>query len=275
MLKFQNKSKIKKRNLMKKLTLLAISILLIFGLSGCSKNRAYKTWSNDPAIDDTFNESIVHMANQLTSTSRISDNAKITITSFVDLHKLNKTTHFGRKISESFYSELHKRGFRLVDARGTKTIRINADGEFFITRDIKLLNNKRIENSYILVGTYTKFGNGVMLNARIIDNITGDVLSAGRTVIDVDDCDLYENCEDKAKTKDSVNIQPVVKFEKRFIGISDAGCSKVTCPENCVDGGCYKYHKKPNHVYTGDKIIRKTYKTKHKPVCKSCEIGGK
>lgn len=64
MLKFQNKSKIKKRNLMKKLTLLAISILLIFGLSGCSKNRAYKTWSNDPAIDDTFNESIVHMANQ-------------------------------------------------------------------------------------------------------------------------------------------------------------------------------------------------------------------
>lgn len=259
---------------MKKFILIALSILLISVFSGCSKNRAYKSWSDDPKIDDTINESIVHMANQLTNTSRISDNAKITITSFVDLHKLNKTTHFGRKVAESFYSELHKRGFSLVDARGTKTIRINADGEFFITRDIKLLNNKRIENSYILVGTYTKFGDGVMLNARIIDNISGDVVSAGRTIIDVDDCDLYENCGEKSVIKtETAHIKPVAKEEKRFIGISDAGCSKITCPKNCIDTACYKYDRMPNHIYTGKTDTKE--EQKNKPVCESCEIGGK
>ncbi|MEA3289080.1 MAG: FlgO family outer membrane protein [Campylobacterota bacterium] len=247
----------------KTLSMFLLSLLIVVGFSGCGeKNRAYKTWQTNPQVDDTINETIIRLSDQLLSTSRISSGEKIAITSFVDLHQLNKTTHFGRKLSESFFKELHVRGFSLVDARGTETIRINADGEFFITRDIKLLNKKVIENSYVLVGTYTRFGDGVMVNARIMDNISGDIVSVARTIIHVSDCDLYENCIKPASQK------PLVSIPNRTIGISDAGCSYVTCPENCVDSACYNYEKRPIIQYT---------KVKHTPkkVCHNCEIGAK
>lgn len=151
-------------------------------------------------------------------------------------------------MSESMFDELHTRGFNVVDARGTQTIRINAGGEFFITRDIKLLKGKRIENSYILVGTYSKFGNGILLNVRIIDNISGDVISTARTIIDVNACDIYENCDNCEDYSCKKKVVETPKVIIRTIGISDAGCSYVTCPTNCVDDGCDKYKITPQQA---------------------------
>jgi len=220
---------------MKKMVIVLTLAVLVIGISGCaSKNRAYETslfdsdWTYTPDVKENFNQGINYIADQLQRNSVLNKGDKIAIASFVDLHQLNKTTHFGRKMSESMFNELHTRGFRLIDIRGTKTIRVNAGGEFFITRDIKLLNNKRVENSYILVGTYSKFGDGILLNVRMIDNLTGDVVSTARAIIEVDDCDVYENCEKE------------VIIQKRTIGISDAGCSYVDCPSNCVTGDCYR-----------------------------------
>ena len=133
---------------MKRLIILTVLVSITFVFSGCSKNRAYKTWSTDPYVNDTFNESINDIADQLLASARIKTADKIAITTFVDLHQLNKTSHFGRKLSESMYNELHTRGFYVVDVRGTKTIRINAEGEFFITRNIKLLNKKEYKDEY-------------------------------------------------------------------------------------------------------------------------------
>ena len=253
----------------KTLSIFFIAAIVALGLSGCSQNRAYKTWEKNPIIDDTINETIISLSNKLLQTSKIKSDGKLTVTSFVDLHQLNKTTHFGRKLAESFFAELHYRGFKVVDARGSDTIRINAEGEFLITRDIELLKNKKIENSYVLVGTYTKFGDGIMINARIIDNKSGEIMSAARTIVDVNDCDIYENCKSTVK-----NIKPSIATinipeSKRMIGISDAGCSYVNCPENCVDSACYNYIKKPMEkpTITTDKKEEKT--------CPKCEIGAK
>ena len=81
---------------MKKLLLALVTIGLVFGFSGCSKNRAYKTWSVDPYIQDTFNEAMNEIADQLLIKNKVKAGESIAITSFVDLHHLNKTTHFGR-----------------------------------------------------------------------------------------------------------------------------------------------------------------------------------
>jgi len=218
---------------MKNILKFSLVLGLILGLSGCgTKNRAYASYSIDPVVQETYNQAIVSLADQLYLNAKVKLTDKVAITTFVDLHKLNKTTHFGRKLSESMYNELYTRGFNLIDIRGTRTIRVNADGEFFITRDIKLLNNKRVENTYVLIGTYSKFGKGTLINVRMIDNLTGDVVTTARTILDVDDCDIYENCPKKTITHK--------KIYKRTIGISNAGCSKVSCPTNCVNKSCYK-----------------------------------
>lgn len=227
-------------------------LVLMIGLSGCtSKNRGYETslldidWTSSPDIKETINQGIVDMSDQLLKNSRVKVTDKVAVATFVDLHKLNKTAHFGRKVSESMFNELHIRGFNLIDVRGTKTIRVNADGEFFITRNIKLLNKKRVQNTYILVGTYSKFGKGILLNARMLDNLTGDVVSTARTIIDINHCDIYENCgcgkvNNCNKAKAVVSAPKVVVIPQRTISISDAGCSYVTCPKNCVTSDCYE-----------------------------------
>ncbi len=82
------------------------------------------------------------------------------------------------------------------------------------------------------MGTYGKFGDGILVNARIIDNITGSVVSTARTVIDVNSCDVYENCTKKPIVKE-------IKLRaKRTISISDAGCAYVECPTNCPNEEC-------------------------------------
>lgn len=250
---------------MKNIFIYSIIVGLVAMFSGCStKNDAYEEstldidWSSKPDVKQTVNQSIISLANQLIEYSRILPNDKVAITSIVDLHQLNKTTHFGRTLGESLFHELNARGFNVVDARGTKTIRINADGEFFITRDIKLLKGKRIENSYILVGTYTEFGLGVLVNVRIIDNITGDIVSSARTIIDVSYCKINENCHEVQEER--------ILLQTRTIGISDAGCSKVKCPENCYNSECGD--KKVISYYTNNKQ-KKTIKKNN--YCKSID----
>ena len=54
---------------------------------------------------NSLNSTIENLAQRLLDSSRVKQSSleDIAITSFVDLHKFNKTTHFGRNISESFF----------------------------------------------------------------------------------------------------------------------------------------------------------------------------
>ncbi len=143
------------------------------------------------AIDDK----IIELADSLLASSRIaqSDMGNIAITSFVDLHNLARTTSFGRTLGETFFNELFVRGFNVADFRGQHALTVNPTGEFFITRNVKKIN-KKIANSYVLVGTFTAIDKKVLINARIMDNITGRVVAAAKTYYETNDCKILGNC---------------------------------------------------------------------------------
>lgn len=238
---------------MKKLYKISLISLLIMVLMGCSQNRAYKTypsiltvWNQKTTIQDTIDEGIIDIADQLVKSSRLKINSKIAITSFVNLSNLDKSSYFGRKVSESMFNELHIRGFNLIDIRGTKSIRVNDNGEFFISRNIKLLNNKTVLTPYILVGTYSQFGKGILLNARIVDNTTGDVISTARTIIDINSCDISDNCIKKSKNKAS---KVKFKVNSRTIGISYENCPSK-------NRGCSSSSYHNSNIYGDKNIVR-------------------
>lgn len=197
-----------------------ITFFTVFAFSGCSNPVKILNFSNDSALNEEMNDAIIDMADQIQKSTLVKLDDKIALTTFVDLHKFDKTTYFGRKISESFFNELHIRGFKVIDLRGTKTIRVNNDGEFYITREINHLDKKKIETSFTLVGTYSSFGNGVMMNARIIDNETGDIIASARTIVDDVPCKVYEGCKPKkvVKKKRTGPVYP----QKRIMSISGA-----------------------------------------------------
>jgi TolB-like protein len=194
-------------------------------------NSHVSKYSINTATTTTIADTVDKIAKQLLATMKSKEIGAIAITSFVDLHQLNKTTHFGRVMGESFFNELNKRDIDVMDFRGQKALSINANGEFFLSRDVKKLN-KNIENSYVLVGTYSKIQEGVIVNSRILDNKNGKVIASSRVVFHSDDCQLFENC---------IEPKPVIIPEPaplRTISIITDGCSTVKCPDNCSDGNC-------------------------------------
>jgi len=167
------------------------------------------TAQNHSTIDKTIQD----LANRLFSSNKIYEaNVKdVSITSFVDLHQFNKTTHFGRTIAEGFFDELFVRGFNVSDFRGQETISINKQGEYFLTRDIDLLD-KQLDDGHVLVGTYTVFEDKVLINARIMDSSTGKILASARANYITDDCRALDNCKKPRK----IQILPV-GYKKRDI----------------------------------------------------------
>jgi len=167
-----------------------------------------KTKNNDPVFSTKYdmhkehvysnlNNTIVDIANQLFNTKANKKNpSRVILTSFVDLNDFENTSTFGRLISESMFNELHIRKFSVTDFRGQEAVSVNEDGEFHITRNVKQLKDMVNAVEYILVGTYVKFEDeSLLINARILDSITGNVFSSARVVYRPRDCALFGICK--------------------------------------------------------------------------------
>lgn len=148
-------------------------------------------------VYSNLNNTINDIADQLFATNFNKKNKiRVILTSFVDLDKLEKTSTFGRLISESMFNELHVRKFQVTDFRGQDAVVVTENGEFHITRDTEKLRDNVDAVEYILVGTYVKFEDeSLLINARILDSISGRVISTARVVYHPRDCNLFGICK--------------------------------------------------------------------------------
>jgi TolB-like protein len=155
---------------------------------------------SDEQVYTSLNKTIIGIADQLFKSNISKKNPlRIILTSFVDLNNLNKTTPFGRVISESMFNELHVRKFKITDFRGQETVSVNEDGEFHITREVEKLKDSIESVEFILVGTYAKFEDqSLVVNARIVDSISGNVVSSARVVYQPHDCKVFDLCSKPA-----------------------------------------------------------------------------
>ncbi|MGB1226407.1 MAG: FlgO family outer membrane protein [Poseidonibacter sp.] len=146
---------------------------------------------------ETLEGTISSLATQMMRNAKMNTNKPVLITSFVRLDEFKKTTEFGRVVSESLIDELSNRGFNIIEFRGQLGVSVNDEGEYFITRKTNKLKTK-IPNTYIVVGTYSRQYGRVMLNARVIDNITGKIISSSRATYNhkrMNDCMLFKDCK--------------------------------------------------------------------------------
>ncbi|MEA3553397.1 MAG: FlgO family outer membrane protein [Campylobacterota bacterium] len=156
-----------------------------------------------------LNEVIMQIAKQLLHSNTVKDKTtKIILTTFVNLDNLEETTTFGRMLSESMFNELHVNKFNVTDFRGQDAISVTKDGEFHITRETEKLKDTIETIEYILVGTYVKFENkSFLINSRIIDSISGNIISSSRVIYKPQDCTLYNLCPKKIIKKEKVIYQ--------------------------------------------------------------------
>lgn len=193
-----------------------LALFIAFMISGCTIIQKNTTkddpttekfsfyQKNEAYVSDNLNKTIIDIADQLFATKSNNENeVRVILTSFVNLDKLEETNTFGRLLSESMYNELHVRKFKVTDFRGQDAVDVNSKGEFHITRDTDKLKDSISGIEYILVGTYVKFENqSLLINARILDSISGDIVSSARVVYQPRDCKLFGICENIKKVEE-------------------------------------------------------------------------
>ena len=163
--------------------------MLTVGFSACSikKTLPYTT---------TVPDSIKRIAIELQKDMGGSKNDAIVFTSLVDLNDFKESSNFGRLFSESLMTELSRRGFKVIEYRGDAVVTKIKKGEFKLNR--ARIQDIEDKNTLVLVGTYSKINDYIIVNVRIVEKDTGVLVAAASTYSPVH----------KAKNKFSIQLVP-------------------------------------------------------------------
>ena len=210
-------------------------IAMFFG--GCKQNqfpnvnqkfeRSYTpvTLFGDGIVYSELHKAIKEISNQLllNINDPLRRNNKIAITSFVNLDNFKETSSFGRVIAETLIDDLHTKRFQVIDFRKLSAITVNSTGEFILTRDTAKMVDE-IPFAYLLVGTYSIIDNNrIVINARILNNETMDVLSTAKVILH-----NYKTCKD-------FNLCDTEKEKKNNEKSSCCIDEKLSCEKECDD----------------------------------------
>jgi len=144
---------------------------------------AYEPIQNTPSRSGAgiFNSGLIFLADQIDRNGVPEARTRMTVvTSFSNLNDLSESSNFGRLVGEHMLHELQVRGWTVTDMRLTRNLVVNEAGEFSLSRDIKRIR-ENLPAGNVLTGTYSLTPDGVLLNARVIDLATGEVLSTAQT----------------------------------------------------------------------------------------------
>jgi len=106
----------------------------------------------------------------------------IAILPFVKLGTKETGTPTGERLSENFIFQLQQHGYNLVDYRA---VSLNTSAKDPLsTGNLSALHN-RYRIHFVLTGTYTQHPDGVVVNARVLDTTTRQILAAAQTNVPV------------------------------------------------------------------------------------------
>ncbi|MFC1523548.1 FlgO family outer membrane protein, partial [Thermodesulfobacteriota bacterium] len=107
----------------------------------------------------------------------VGSNGRLILTSMVNIDDLYQTSRFGRTLTESLSTRLFSHGFGVIDVRKASDLFIQNDrGEFVLTRDAGLLAREH-DVEGIVAGTYSLTPNSVIINVRMLDAGSQEVIS--------------------------------------------------------------------------------------------------
>jgi TolB-like protein len=114
---------------------------------------------------------------------------------------LDKTSHFGRQLTEALMHEVNRTGFSVIDMKATGFVRISESGDmFFHSKDFRELSRKTSATN-IIAGTLTRHQGGYLINARIIAMATNAMVSSAQAFVpfEVVDAVLFEALQKEPK----------------------------------------------------------------------------
>jgi TolB-like protein len=114
------------------------------------------------------------------------DDSAVIVSTFVNLNDLYETSGLGRLMSEQLMGELQKRGVEIIDARISTSLQVSEGfGEYALSRDMNQLGYVHAAQA-VVVGTYSVAADEITVNARLLNQGNGAVLSSAGIVFPAD-----------------------------------------------------------------------------------------
>ncbi len=157
------------------------------------------TLTAEPGADNLTSAGLAQVAGQYTGTDPVSEAVQqmalqlargldenrvrrlpLAVLRFYDLMQRDKSGPLGERLSDSFLYQLQHRGYNLVDYRAV-SLTTSWKPETDVNNLSLLYNRNRIY--FVLTGTYARYPDGLVINARVLDTTTRQVLAAAQTHI--------------------------------------------------------------------------------------------
>lgn len=107
----------------------------------------------------------------------------IVVSSFVNYDaSLNSSTVLGNQLSEVLIHELQKLGLPVVEHKLTGKIKVTPEGDFVLSRDVSELQ-RGLKVGAIITGTLITSKKGIVVNSRVVQIDSSQVLSSASQVI--------------------------------------------------------------------------------------------
>lgn len=111
--------------------------------------------------------------------SRMSSGAGVLVANMVDMDDLDKSTTLGRLSMQQIGSRLSQHGFKVLEPRLAKELRMEKhDGEFMLTRESLELLSATHDAHAVLTGVYTRNGGRLFMSVRVVRLADSAVLAA-------------------------------------------------------------------------------------------------
>jgi TolB-like protein len=116
---------------------------------------------------------------------------------------LDKTSHFGRQMTEAMIHEVHNTGFSVIDLKASGFIRMTEEGDVFYQSEDYLELSPATDASHIITGTLAKHQGGYIVNAKVVLLANKALVSTAQIFVphEVVDAVMLEENEIKEKPK--------------------------------------------------------------------------
>ncbi len=155
--------------------MMVLAIVALF--SGCSLRKPGGTVSVVSPDFFGFGDDLAHQLVVNRHFGQVSSGERLILTTLVNLDDLYETSGFGRALTESLSTSLFKEGFRVAEIRKASGLYIKSkSGELSLTRDARLMAEQE-QAQAIVAGTYSLTPSTVIVNVRLLDAASQEVLS--------------------------------------------------------------------------------------------------
>jgi len=127
-----------------------------------------------------------NMAGEIKETSekKIENGKTIAVATFVDVDNFYRATTFGRYVTEQLMYELYELGYNVLEIRNTPDLFVDLRiGELGLSREMsQIIKNRKADA--VVVGTYTRGGDSIAVNSRLVIGKTQEVVGIGQIIVD-------------------------------------------------------------------------------------------